>query len=140
MGIVHKNLSAKDQAAQVARVKRYESGVLRDPVVITPNHTVRQVIHPLEVVTPGHHQLATGKQRLEPALFVFPSPPATTAAVDPREVGRLHRPLLGDVCQQPVEVGAQPGIFPPRPRQAPMLALFAVMPLILARVSSASRR
>ncbi len=44
MGIVHKNLSAKDQAAQVARVKRYESGVLRDPVVITPTHTVRQVI------------------------------------------------------------------------------------------------
>ena len=44
IGIVHKNLSAKDQAAQVARVKRYESGVLRDPVVITPAHTVRQVI------------------------------------------------------------------------------------------------
>lgn len=44
MGIVHKNLSAQDQAAQVAKVKRYESGVLRDPVVITPSHTVRQVI------------------------------------------------------------------------------------------------
>ena len=44
IGIVHKNLSAKDQAAQVARVKRYESGVLRDPVVITPRHTVRQVL------------------------------------------------------------------------------------------------
>ncbi|MBU3739630.1 MAG: IMP dehydrogenase, partial [Rhodoferax sp.] len=44
MGIVHKNLSAKDQAAQVAKVKRYESGVLRDPVVITPSHTVRQVM------------------------------------------------------------------------------------------------
>ena len=44
MGIVHKNLTAKQQAAEVARVKRYESGVLRDPVVITPTHTVRQVI------------------------------------------------------------------------------------------------
>ena len=44
IGIVHKNLSAKEQAAQVAKVKRYESGVLRDPVVITPTHTVRQVI------------------------------------------------------------------------------------------------
>ena len=44
IGIVHKNLSARDQAAQVARVKRYESGVLRDPVAITPSHTVRQVI------------------------------------------------------------------------------------------------
>ncbi|MEN9539627.1 MAG: hypothetical protein RLZZ126_1862, partial [Pseudomonadota bacterium] len=44
MGIIHKNLTAREQAAQVAKVKRYESGVLRDPVVITPQHTVRQVI------------------------------------------------------------------------------------------------
>jgi IMP dehydrogenase len=44
IGIVHKNLTPKQQAAEVARVKRYESGVLRDPVIITPSHTVRQVI------------------------------------------------------------------------------------------------
>ena len=44
IGIVHKNLTAQEQAAQVAKVKRYESGVLRDPVVITPQHTVRQVM------------------------------------------------------------------------------------------------
>ena len=44
MGIVHKNLTAKQQAFEVARVKRYESGVLRDPVIITPTHTVRQVL------------------------------------------------------------------------------------------------
>jgi IMP dehydrogenase len=40
-GIVHKNLSPKQQAAEVARVKRYESGVLRDPITITPDVTVR---------------------------------------------------------------------------------------------------
>jgi IMP dehydrogenase len=44
IGIVHKNLTAQEQAAQVARVKRYESGVLRDPVVITPSFTVREVM------------------------------------------------------------------------------------------------
>jgi len=44
IGIVHKNLTPKQQAAEVLRVKRYESGVLRDPVVITPTHTVRQVM------------------------------------------------------------------------------------------------
>ncbi len=44
IGIVHKNLTAQEQAAQVAKVKRYESGVLRDPVVITPDTTVRQVM------------------------------------------------------------------------------------------------
>ncbi len=44
IGIVHKNLTAQEQAAQVAKVKRYESGVLRDPVVITPDTTVYQVL------------------------------------------------------------------------------------------------
>ena len=44
IGIVHKNLTPQQQAAQVAKVKRYESGVVRDPVVITPEHTVLQVL------------------------------------------------------------------------------------------------
>ncbi len=44
IGIIHKNLTAQEQAAQVARVKRYESGVLRDPFVVTPTHTVRQLL------------------------------------------------------------------------------------------------
>ena len=44
IGIVHKNFTPQQQAAEVARVKRYESGVLRDPVVITSTHTVRQVL------------------------------------------------------------------------------------------------
>jgi len=44
IGIVHKNLTPQEQAAHVAKVKRYESGVLRDPVVITPDHTVLQVM------------------------------------------------------------------------------------------------
>jgi IMP dehydrogenase len=43
MGIVHKNMTPKQQAAEVARVKRYESGVLRDPITITPSTTVREV-------------------------------------------------------------------------------------------------
>ena len=44
IGIVHKNMSARQQAAEVARVKRYESGVLRDPITIGPELTVRQVM------------------------------------------------------------------------------------------------
>ena len=43
IGIVHKNLTAAQQAAEVARVKRYESGLLRDPITITPDTTVRHV-------------------------------------------------------------------------------------------------
>ena len=44
IGIVHKNLTPAQQAAEVARVKRYESGVLRDPIVVGPMTTVREVI------------------------------------------------------------------------------------------------
>jgi IMP dehydrogenase len=44
IGIIHKNLSAAQQAAEVARVKRYESGVLRDPITVTPDTTVRKVL------------------------------------------------------------------------------------------------
>jgi len=43
IGIVHKNMSARQQAAEVARVKRYESGVLRDPITITQRTSVREV-------------------------------------------------------------------------------------------------
>jgi len=44
IGIIHKNLSAKQQAAEVAKVKRFESGVLKDPMTITPDITVREVM------------------------------------------------------------------------------------------------
>ena len=44
MGFIHKNLSAQQQAAEVARVKRYESGILRDPITIAPQVTVKEVI------------------------------------------------------------------------------------------------
>ena len=44
IGIVHKNMTPKAQAAEVARVKRYESGVLRDPITVTPDTPVRAVM------------------------------------------------------------------------------------------------
>src|SRR3954453_1950881 len=44
IGIVHKNLSPQQQAAEVAKVKRFESGVLRDPMTIPPEMSVRQVM------------------------------------------------------------------------------------------------
>ncbi|SDC02393.1 inosine-5'-monophosphate dehydrogenase [Cupriavidus sp. YR651] len=44
IGIIHKNLKPADQAREVARVKRYESGVLRDPITISPEMKVRDVI------------------------------------------------------------------------------------------------
>ena len=44
MGIVHKNLAPAAQAAEVAKVKRFESGVVADPITVTPDMTVREVI------------------------------------------------------------------------------------------------
>ena len=44
IGVIHKNMTAEQQAAEVSKVKRHESGVVHDPVVITPEHTVLQVL------------------------------------------------------------------------------------------------
>lgn len=44
LGIVHKNFSIEEQAAQVAAVKKYESGVIKDPITIRPETLVRDVI------------------------------------------------------------------------------------------------
>jgi IMP dehydrogenase len=44
IGIIHKNLTAKEQAREVAKVKRFESGVLRDPITIPPTMKIRDVI------------------------------------------------------------------------------------------------
>ena len=43
LGIVHKNLTPQAQAAEVAKVKRFESGVLRDPMTVPPEMSVRDV-------------------------------------------------------------------------------------------------
>lgn len=44
IGIIHKNMSPKAQAAEVSRVKRFENGIVSDPVSIAPNMSVRDVL------------------------------------------------------------------------------------------------
>jgi IMP dehydrogenase len=44
IGIIHKNMSADAQAREVLRVKKYESGVISDPITVTPDKTIREVI------------------------------------------------------------------------------------------------
>ncbi len=44
MGIVHKNMSIAQQANEVRVVKKYESGVIKDPITVSPNATVRDVL------------------------------------------------------------------------------------------------
>lgn len=44
IGIIHKNLTPAKQALEVAKVKRFESGVLRDPITVTPDMTIGQIV------------------------------------------------------------------------------------------------
>jgi IMP dehydrogenase len=44
LGIIHKNLTAEEQAEHVNMVKKYESGVIKDPVQVTPDKTIREVM------------------------------------------------------------------------------------------------
>ncbi len=44
IGIIHKNLSPKAQAFEVSKVKRFEAGILKDPITISPNLSVREVL------------------------------------------------------------------------------------------------
>ena len=44
LGIIHKNMTVEDQARQVAIVKKFESGIVRNPITVTPDMTIREVI------------------------------------------------------------------------------------------------
>jgi len=44
LGVVHKNMPPRAQAAQIAKVKRFESGVVKDPITVPPTMSVREVL------------------------------------------------------------------------------------------------
>ena len=44
IGIIHKNLTVEQQAAEVQKVKKFESGVIKDPITVAPTASIREVI------------------------------------------------------------------------------------------------
>jgi len=44
IGIIHKNMRVEDQAEQVRTVKKFESGVIRSPITVPPNTSIREVL------------------------------------------------------------------------------------------------
>lgn len=44
IGIVHKNMTAVEQAKEIRKVKKFESGVIKDPITVTPTTTIRDVL------------------------------------------------------------------------------------------------
>ncbi|MDS4069161.1 MAG: IMP dehydrogenase, partial [Candidatus Competibacter sp.] len=51
IGIIHKNMPVERHAQEVRRVKKFESGVIHDPIVIHPGATIREVVE----LTRAHH-------------------------------------------------------------------------------------
>src|SRR5690606_6958665 len=44
IGIIHKNMSGEAQAREVLRVKKYESGIINDPITVTSDKNIREVL------------------------------------------------------------------------------------------------
>lgn len=44
IGVIHKNMSLKQQAEQVRIVKKYEAGVIKDPITVAPDTTISEVL------------------------------------------------------------------------------------------------
>ncbi|MGA9992455.1 MAG: IMP dehydrogenase [Thiobacillaceae bacterium] len=44
IGIIHKNMTPQEQAVEASKVKRFESGVVKDPITVAPQMTVRDVL------------------------------------------------------------------------------------------------
>lgn len=51
IGIIHKNMTPEQQAVEVRRVKKFESGVVKDPISVSPDTSIRQVLD----LTRQHH-------------------------------------------------------------------------------------
>ncbi len=45
LGILHKNMTIEQQADEVRKVKKFESGVVRDPITVSPNTTIGEVVN-----------------------------------------------------------------------------------------------
>lgn len=62
MGIIHKNMSPEQQAAEVRKVKRYEGGIVANPITVTPKTTLGQLIALTEEYHISGMPVVEGKQ------------------------------------------------------------------------------
>jgi IMP dehydrogenase len=44
IGVIHKNMTIEQQANEIRKVKKFESGVIKDPITVTPNTSIREVV------------------------------------------------------------------------------------------------
>ena len=55
MGIIHKNMSPEQQAREVLQVKKYEAGVIRDPVTVSPKTSIGEVLQVIRQLATEHN-------------------------------------------------------------------------------------
>ncbi|MBN9157334.1 MULTISPECIES: IMP dehydrogenase [unclassified Microbacterium] len=113
LGILHRNLSIADQAAQVDRVKRSESGMITDPITTTPDATIAEVdamcakyrISGLPVVDPDGRLLGIVTNR--DMRFVSGSAKQTTRARDVMTSENLVTAPVGVPAEQVIALFAK---------------------------------
>jgi IMP dehydrogenase len=64
IGIIHKNMSGEEQARQVLRVKKFESGIVRNPITVPPTATIREVIQLTRSLNISGVPVVEGKETL----------------------------------------------------------------------------
>lgn len=64
IGIIHKNMSIEQQAYEVRKVKKYESGVIKDPITVTPDCTVRKLLELINAYNFSGVPVVEGKDNL----------------------------------------------------------------------------
>jgi len=64
IGIIHKNMLPEEQARHVLQVKKYESGIVRDPITVPPDMTIREVIGLTSAMNISGVPVVEGKQTI----------------------------------------------------------------------------
>ena len=62
VGIIHKNMPVEQQAREVAQVKKFESGIVRNPITVSPDMTIREVIELTHAMGISGVPVVDGKQ------------------------------------------------------------------------------
>ena len=96
IGIVHKNMSTERQAREVLTVKKYESGLIRDPITVTPETSIGEVrhitrtnnIYGVPVVTEGGQLdgIVTGRDLRFETRYDAP----VSSIMTPRDLSLIH--------------------------------------------------
>jgi IMP dehydrogenase len=89
LGVIHRNMSADDQAYEVGRVKRYESGIVFEPVTISPEATIAEAVGLKERYHFSGFPVVNGKR----LVGIITSRDIQSAGGDAKKVKNVMTPL-----------------------------------------------